>query len=189
MNREKIRQTIYNASRSDRSAYPNYIHLLSLYSILEEIFTEHEEEIASKQQSLDYRYGLWWDNEEKVESLEEEIEKLNKENERLTHLCYPLTEPNEQIEVDDLYTHKDGNVYKVLDVEVVEKNIQIEINKMFRDKWFKLIKFTETLVWYTPTHNDSEIFVRTKSHFLSSFKKGTPIEQTPKDENETLPQM
>lgn len=99
-----------------------------------------------------------------------------------------------EIEVDDLWTHKDGNVYKVLNIEVVEKTIKLKTNGKFKGIWFtnnfsRWIKFTETLIWYTPTHNDSEIFVRTKSHFLSSFKKGTPIEQTPKDENETLPKM
>ena len=48
MTREEAKQTILIKSKSYESAHQNYIHLLSLHKIIDDIFDEHEEIIKSE---------------------------------------------------------------------------------------------------------------------------------------------
>ena len=67
--------------------------------------------------------------------------------------------------IGKLYTHKDGDFYKVVDLEVVEKRISLSRNLYYLN-W---VEFKTTLVWYHPKDDETKIYVRTKEHFLSSF--------------------
>lgn len=68
----------------------------------------------------------------------------------------------------DLYTHKDGEVYKVLDIDFQKKMLET-----FRSKDSMRVKFVEfktTLIWYCKADDTSTFYVRTREHFLDSFK-------------------
>lgn len=67
--------------------------------------------------------------------------------------------------IGKLYTHKDGGFYKVVDLEPIQKTIQLVRNL----DYLKWIKFSTTLIWYSPKDDETKIYVRTKEHFLSSF--------------------
>ena len=45
MTREEFKQKVSKKSKSDESMYPNYIHLLSLYPFIEQLFDEHEAQL------------------------------------------------------------------------------------------------------------------------------------------------
>lgn len=63
------------------------------------------------------------------------------------------------------YIHKDGGIYKVVDLDVVEKTIQLTNNLNYM-RW---VKFSTTLIWYCLKEDETKIYVHTKEHFLSSF--------------------
>ena len=68
---------------------------------------------------------------------------------------------------DDLYTHKDGEVYKVLDIDFQEKTLETFRSKdNMRVAW---VTFKPTLIWYCKADDASTFYVRTKEHFLESF--------------------
>ena len=66
MTREEAKQTILIKSKSYESAHQNYIHLLSLHKIIDDIFDEHEAQLKAK---------------------DEEIERLKEALEVLTVMC------------------------------------------------------------------------------------------------------
>ena len=53
MTREEAKQTIFTKSRSYESAHQNYIHLLSLHKIIDDIFDEHEAQIKAKDEEIE----------------------------------------------------------------------------------------------------------------------------------------
>jgi len=66
-----------------------------------------------------------------------------------------------------VYKHKDGGLYKLLDVEKIEKTIMLSSN--VSKTWSNWCKFNCTLVWYSPVDDTSNIYVRTLNHFSKSF--------------------
>ena len=53
MTREEAKQTIFTKSRSYESAHQNYIHLLSLHKIIDDIFDEHEVQLKAKDEEIE----------------------------------------------------------------------------------------------------------------------------------------
>ena len=70
MTREEFKQKVYRKSKSDESMYPNYIHLLSLYPFIEQLFDEHEAQLKQA-----YINGSNSTNE-LIQSLYKQIEQL-----------------------------------------------------------------------------------------------------------------
>ena len=52
MTREEAKQTILIKSKSYESAHQNYIHLLSLHKIIDDIFDEHEAQLKAKNEKI-----------------------------------------------------------------------------------------------------------------------------------------
>ena len=53
LTREEFKQKVYKKSKSDESMYPNYIHLLSLYPFIEQLFDEYDLEMKAKDEEID----------------------------------------------------------------------------------------------------------------------------------------
>ena len=53
MTREEAKQTILIKSKSYESAHQNYIHLLSLHKIIDDIFDDHEALLKAKDEEMD----------------------------------------------------------------------------------------------------------------------------------------
>ena len=53
MSREEAKQTILTKSKSYESAHQNYIHLLSLHKIIDDIFDEHEAQLKVKDEEIE----------------------------------------------------------------------------------------------------------------------------------------
>ena len=53
MTREEAKQTILIKSKSYESAHQNYIHLLSLHKIIDDIFDEHEAQLKAKDEEIE----------------------------------------------------------------------------------------------------------------------------------------
>ena len=70
----------------------------------------------------------------------------------------------------ELFSHKDGEVYKVLGTQVLTNTFEVANNNITMGTAVsKHTKVKTTLVWYSPTYNDMEVYVRTLSHFFASF--------------------
>ena len=66
MTRKEAKQTIFIKSRSYESAHQNYIHLLSLHKIIDDIFDDHEETTSELRAEVIHQT-------DKVERLKEQI--------------------------------------------------------------------------------------------------------------------
>lgn len=74
----------------------------------------------------------------------------------------------------ELYSHKDGGVYKVVGTQIIANTFETASNIVEgRKGYFKLMRVKATLVWYSPISNDMDVYVRTLPHFLDSFSDTT----------------
>ena len=72
MTREEAKQTIFTKSRSYESAHQNYIHLLSLHKIIEDIFDEHEKIIkAERKKARSIVAMLFWEWKKQCKNCEQ----------------------------------------------------------------------------------------------------------------------
>jgi len=82
----------------------------------------------------------------------------------------------------ELYSHKDGEVYRIVRTQLLTNTFEINNNSLTSGTVVsKHLKVKATLVWYSPTSNDMEVYVRTLPHFLDSFsdtiKQNTELEK------------
>ena len=82
MTREEFKQKVSKKSKSDESMYPNYIHLLSLYPFIEQLFDEHEAQLklASDVYSTDKMHMY-----QELKAKDEEIERLKESYAAITN--------------------------------------------------------------------------------------------------------